>query len=47
MFHDNLDYFQKAPTLEVDLTQNQATMALRKLAIVDLLYFIMCENPRD
>ena len=29
--------------LEVGLTQNQETMALRTLTIVDLLCFIMCE----
>ena len=31
--------------LEVGLTQNQETMALRLLTTVDLFYFIMCEDP--
>ena len=31
--------------LEVGLTQNRETMALRMLTTVDLLYFIMCEDP--
>ena len=31
--------------LEVDLTQNWETMALRVLTTVDLVYFIMCEDP--
>ena len=31
--------------LEAGLTQNQETMALRTLPAVDLLYFIMCEDP--
>jgi hypothetical protein len=31
--------------LKVGLTQNRKTMALRMLTIVDLLYFIMCEDP--
>ena len=30
--------------LEVGLTQNQETMALQTLIIVDLFYFIMCED---
>ena len=30
--------------LEVGLTQNQETMALRKLTTVGLFYYIMCEN---
>ena len=33
--------------LEVDLTQNQETMALRMLIIVDLFYFIMCEDLHE
>jgi hypothetical protein len=31
--------------LEVGLTQNQETMALRMLTTVDLFYFIMHEDP--
>jgi hypothetical protein len=31
--------------LEVGLTQNQVTMALRNLKTIDLFYFIMCEDP--
>jgi hypothetical protein len=33
--------------LEVGLTQNQETMALRMLTTVDLFYFIMCEDPHE
>jgi hypothetical protein len=33
--------------LEVGLTQNRETMALRKLITVDLLYFIMCEDMHE
>ena len=33
--------------LEVGLTQNQETMALRTLKTVDLFYFIMCEDPYE
>ena len=33
--------------MEVDLTQNRATMALWTLAVVDLFYYIMCEDPRE
>ena len=33
--------------LEVGLTQNGETMALRMLIIVDLFYFIMCEDPHE
>ena len=33
--------------LEVGLTQNQETMALRTLTIIDLLYFIMCEDLHE
>ena len=43
MFHDHLDYFQNH-LLEVGLTQNQVTMPLQNLTIVDLLHFIMCED---
>jgi hypothetical protein len=31
--------------LEVGLTQNRETMALRMFITVDLFYFIMCEDP--
>ena len=31
--------------LEVGLTQNWETMALRTLTTVDLFYFIMCDDP--
>ena len=33
--------------LEVGLTQNREAMALRILTIVDLFYFIMCEDPHE
>ena len=33
--------------LEVDLTQNRETMALRMLMTVDLFYYIMCEDPHE
>jgi hypothetical protein len=33
--------------LEVGLTQNQETMALQTLTTVDLLHFIMCEDPHE
>ena len=33
--------------LEVGLTQNRETMALRTFTTVDLLYFIMCEDQRE
>jgi hypothetical protein len=33
--------------LEVGLTQNQETMALRALTTVDLFYVIMCEDMRE
>jgi hypothetical protein len=33
--------------LEVGLTQNRETMALRTLTIVDLFNLIMCEDPHD
>ena len=33
--------------LEVGLTQNRETMALRLLKTVDLFYFIMCEDPHE
>jgi hypothetical protein len=36
--------FSQNRLLEVGLTQNQETMALQMLTIVDLVYFIMCED---
>ena len=33
--------------LEVDLTQNWETMALRMLTTVGLFYFVMCEDPHE
>ena len=33
--------------LEVGLTQNQDTMALRTLTTIVLFYFIMCEDPLE
>jgi hypothetical protein len=33
--------------LEVGLTQNWETMTLRTLTIVDLFYFIICEDMRE
>ena len=33
--------------LEVDLTQNQETMAFRMLTTVGLFYFIMCEDLHE
>ena len=33
--------------LEVGLTQNRETMALRMLTTIDLFYFIMCEDPHE
>jgi hypothetical protein len=33
--------------LEVSLTQNRETMALRILTTADLYYFIMCEDPHE
>jgi hypothetical protein len=33
--------------LEVGITQNQETMALWMLTTIDLLYFIMCEDPHE
>jgi len=33
--------------LEVGLTQNLKTMALRTVATVNLFYFIMCEDPHE
>ena len=42
-FYGPLDCFQNH-LLEVDLTQNRETMALRNLTTVILFYFIMCED---
>ena len=33
--------------MEVGLTQNRVTMALRKLTTIDLFYFIMIEDPHE
>jgi hypothetical protein len=33
--------------LEVGLTQNRETMALRTLTTIDLFYFIMCEDRHE
>ena len=33
--------------LEVGLTQNRETMALRTLTTIGLFYFIMCEGPHE
>jgi hypothetical protein len=33
--------------LDVGLTKNRETMALRTLTTVDLFYFIMCEDLRE
>ena len=33
--------------LEVGLIQNRETMALRMFTIVDLFYFIVCEDLRE
>ena len=46
MFHGYLDYgILKNHLLEVGVTQNRETMALRMLATVALFYFIMHEDP--
>ena len=37
----------KKHLLEVGLTQNWETVALQTLTIVDLFYFIMCEDPHE
>jgi hypothetical protein len=39
--------FSKTTFLEVDVTQNRETMALRMLTTVDLFYFIKCEDPHE
>ena len=33
--------------LEVGLTQNRETMALRMFTTVDLFYLIVCEDPHE
>jgi hypothetical protein len=33
--------------LEVDLTQTWETMVFRMLVIIDLIYFIMCEDAHE
>jgi uncharacterized alpha/beta hydrolase family protein len=47
MYHGHLDFFFKNPFLEVGLTQNRETMALRTLTTVDIFYFIMREDPHE
>ena len=37
----------KTHLLELGLTQNQETVALRTLTTVDLFYLIMCEGPDE
>jgi hypothetical protein len=37
----------KTHLLEVGLTQNRETMALRTLTTIDLFYFMMCEDPHE
>jgi hypothetical protein len=37
--------FFKNYLLEIGLTQNRKTMALRMLTTVELLCFLMCEDP--
>jgi hypothetical protein len=37
----------KNKLLEVGLTQNRETMALRTLTTIELFYFIMCEDSRE
>ena len=46
MSHGHLDYF-KNHHLEVGLPQNHETMALWMLTTVDLLHFILCEDPHE
>ena len=43
----SLGLFFKNHLFEVGLTQNHDIMALRTLTTVDLLYFIMCEDPHE
>jgi hypothetical protein len=33
--------------LEIGLTQNEETMALRTFSTIDLFYFIRCEDPHE
>jgi hypothetical protein len=37
----------KTHLLEVDLTRNRETIALRTLTTFGLFYFIMCEDPHE
>ena len=37
----------KTHLLEIGLTQNFETMALRTLTTIDSFYFIMCEDPHE
>ena len=46
MFHGYWTMF-KNHLVEVGLTQNQETMALRAFTTVDLFYFIMREDPHE
>ena len=43
----SLGLFFNNHLLEVGLTQNWETMALRTLTTVDSFYFIMCEDPYE
>ena len=43
----SLGLFFKNHLLEVGLTPNRETMALRTLTTVGLFYFTMCEDPRE
>jgi hypothetical protein len=43
----SLGLFSKNLLLEVGLTQNRETKALRTLTTVGLLYFIMREDPHE
>jgi hypothetical protein len=47
MFHGHLDYLLKTTLLEVGLTYNRETKALRTLTTIGLLYFIMCEDLHE
>ena len=43
----SLGLFSQNCLLEVGLTQNWETMALQMLTTVDLLCFIMCDDPHE
>jgi hypothetical protein len=43
----SLGLFFKNRLLEVGLTQNRETMALRTMTTVDLFYYIMCEDMNE